>query len=150
MPSLWCCFFFGLLVVLLDHCSKHVNIFLDESQRMSHLGERAGSKGLSFDPVPTPSSSTLWAPSSCSYESAMNLLSFQAQVSLVWHGTEDSRPDMSFDIPASPEYVSGLARASLAEFMHKPLKSHLKIALKVLRHGYAVSSLMDMTYWSPE
>ncbi|GKE47921.1 hypothetical protein Tco_1479179, partial [Tanacetum coccineum] len=30
------------------------------------------------------------------------------------HGAGDSRPDMSFDTSASPEHVSGLCRASLA------------------------------------
>ncbi|GJX32067.1 hypothetical protein Tco_0241922 [Tanacetum coccineum] len=34
---------------------------------------------------------------------------------LLWHGTGDSGPDMSFDISASPEYMSGLGHTSLAK-----------------------------------
>ncbi|GKD46761.1 hypothetical protein Tco_1271406, partial [Tanacetum coccineum] len=30
-------------------------------------------------------------------------------------GANDSEPGMSFDMPASPEYLSGFARASLAD-----------------------------------
>ncbi|GJY85572.1 hypothetical protein Tco_0499598 [Tanacetum coccineum] len=42
------------------------------------------------------------------------------EVSLVRHRTKDSRPNTSFHIPASLEYVSGLARANLAEIPRLP------------------------------
>ncbi|GJY20667.1 hypothetical protein Tco_0393233 [Tanacetum coccineum] len=38
------------------------------------------------------------------------------EVLLPRHGTRDSGPDLSFDVPASPECKSGLARASSAEW----------------------------------
>nr|GEX31767.1 hypothetical protein [Tanacetum cinerariifolium] len=46
-----------------------------------------------------------------------NTLSDCPYVLLLWHGTGDSGPDMSFDTSASLEYMSGLGRASLAKLV---------------------------------
>ncbi|GJZ27803.1 hypothetical protein Tco_0572450 [Tanacetum coccineum] len=79
----------------------------------------------------TPVFSNLYsgAPSPPSCESTIFLPSFQAQVDwdagpmdganvkvlLLRHGARDSGLDMSFDIAASPECMSGLAHVSFTE-----------------------------------
>nr|GEV39788.1 hypothetical protein [Tanacetum cinerariifolium] len=71
--------FDSLLVVLLDHCSQHMDILFNESRRRSVLSQQAGSMGPSCGPMPVDSNPTSGAPSLSNFESTIFLLSFQAQ-----------------------------------------------------------------------
>nr|GEW24649.1 hypothetical protein [Tanacetum cinerariifolium] len=72
-----------------------------------------------------------------SYSNASDRASEPERVLLLRHGTSDSGPDMSFDTLASPGYVSGLGRASLAKI--EPTVTLLKVFQTLCKQSHWLS-----------